>query len=82
VFPVPNPLQNKTIASFDVGIKHLAYCVLERRPDYNTGLEYRGFDKTARVAGDYANVINLLKPERGVIKGAFIKNGCPLFRPR
>jgi transposase len=25
--PVPNPLQNKTIASFDVGIKHLAYCV-------------------------------------------------------
>lgn len=27
--PVPVSLQNKTIASFDVGIKHLAYCVFK-----------------------------------------------------
>jgi hypothetical protein len=54
-----------------MGIKHLAYCVFRTTTDYNTGLEYRGFENKSR-RGDY-ECNKSIKPERGVIKGAFIK---------
>jgi hypothetical protein len=75
--PVPNPLQNKTIASFDVGIKHLAYCVF-RTTTPITILDWNIVDLTKQQESPrrLCECNKSIKTrERCNKKGAFIKNG-------